>query len=87
MTDANTSHEIARLRKNNRGEELVIALSEYNNHRLLNARLWVRNDAEQSIPTKNGWTLPAAMIPSLREALARAEAEARQKGWLPTDSA
>jgi hypothetical protein len=82
MADAESSaREIARITKNTR-EEIVLALGTYKTYRLLHMRVWARGEAGEPIPTKSGFAVQAGLIPSLREALAQAEREARALGWL-----
>jgi hypothetical protein len=75
------AREIARIAKNTR-EEIVLALGAFKAHRLLHVRVWARNEAGDAIPTKSGFAVQAGLIPALREALAKAEREARALGWL-----
>jgi hypothetical protein len=74
---------IASLDKN-RAEQLRVALDEFRGHRLLDLRVTVELTTSSGIqtPTKKGVSVGVHMIPELRLALAEAEAQARERGWL-----
>jgi hypothetical protein len=81
MSDQAQDTIIASIPKNSR-EELRVTLGEFKGHRLCQLRAWALRDGAESIPTKNGFGIQAAVIPKLREALAEAETEARRRGWI-----
>lgn len=73
---------IAQIPKNKR-ETLQIDLSEYRGHQLLGLRLWIPNDEGDGLkPTSKGITIAVALLPAIRDALAKAEEEARRVGWM-----
>lgn len=75
---------IATLTKNAR-ESVRVALDEFRGHNLLDVRVVVPLTAHAATltPTGKGISVNVAMIPSLRAALADAEARAVTLGWLP----
>lgn len=75
--------EIARFPKN-RNETLRIALDEWQGHRLLNVRVLVplASHTDALTPTGKGVSINVALVPQLRQALADAETQAREMGWL-----
>ena len=75
---------IATLTKNAR-ESVRVALDEFRGHNLLDLRVVVPLAAHAATltPTGKGISVNVAMIPSLRAALADAEARAIVLGWLP----
>ena len=73
---------IASLQKNAR-EELRVDLTEYRGHRLLGLRIWAdKSDGSGKVATPKGVTVKVAMLPAIRAALADAERQARDAGWL-----
>ena len=72
--------EIANIDKNSR-ETLRVTLGTFKDYRLCHLRVWARGD-DAPIPTKSGFGLQANLIRPLRDALERAEHEARVLGWL-----
>jgi hypothetical protein len=79
---------VATLTKNAR-ESVRVALDEFRGHNLLDLRVVVPLAAHAAVmtPTAKGISVNVAMIPSLRAALADAEAQAVALGWLPEASA
>ncbi|WP_421935527.1 PC4/YdbC family ssDNA-binding protein [Phenylobacterium sp.] len=75
---------VATLAKNGR-ESVRVALDEFRGHHLLDVRVVVPLAAHAATmtPTGKGISVNVAMIPSLRVALADAEAQAVALGWLP----
>ncbi len=76
---------IARFVKNRR-EAVVVALSEYKGVRLIDLRVFAATD-EGDKPTPKGLALDVRRLPDLREAITRAEAEAKALGLIPTGEA
>ena len=86
MSEASTLPlTIARFTKNKR-EAVVVALSEYKGVRLIDLRVFAATD-EGDKPTPKGLALDVRRLPDLREAITRAEAEARALGMLRTEEA
>ena len=80
-----TEPRIIALLEKNRTERLRVALDEFRGHQLLDLRVTVELSASSGIqtPTKKGVSLSVQLLPELRRALADAEAQARDLGWLP----
>jgi hypothetical protein len=75
---------VAELRKNTR-ERLRVALDEWQGNHLLDLRITTQlaeTTPDVWSPTKKGVSDNVAMIPALREALADAEAKAREAGLI-----
>lgn len=69
--------------KKNALDEIRAELSEYRRHDLIAIRVYSNfGDGEEKKPTKKGLSCNVSLIPVLREALEKAEAEARQAGVL-----
>ena len=66
-------------------EEIRIALEEYRGHPYCSARKWWRGPEGTFLPGK-GLTIRAELLPWLRQALERAEAEALRLGLLDEES-
>ena len=75
---------VATLTKNAR-ESVRVALDEFRGHNLLDVRVMVpvASHTGAMAPTGKGISVNVAMLPSLRAALADAEAQAVALGWLP----
>jgi hypothetical protein len=75
---------VAELPKNRR-ETLRVALDRYGGMDLIDIRVCVELTAACHVqtPTKKGVSLNIAQLPALRQALADAEARARELGLLP----
>ena len=71
---------IARFTKNKR-ESVVVALSEYRGVNLIDLRVFAATD-EGDKPTQKGVALDVKRLPNLRDAIERAEAEAKRLGLL-----
>ncbi len=69
--------------KKNTLDEIRVELSEYRGHNLIAIRVYSDfGDGEEKKPTKKGLTCNVSLIPVLREALEKADAEARKAGVL-----
>jgi hypothetical protein len=68
----------------NKRESVRVALDTWQGHNLIDVRVVVplAEHAAQLTPTGKGVSLNVASLPQLREALADAEAKARELGWL-----
>jgi hypothetical protein len=71
---------IAEIEKNRR-ETLRVTLGTFKEHRLCQMRVWAGSNGE-AVPTKSGFAIQTHLIADLRAALDRAEAKARELGWL-----
>jgi len=71
---------IAAFPKNSR-EEMRVSLDTFKKHRLVHMRAWATREGAEAVPTRAGFGLRVGLIPTLREALAEAEAEAKRRGW------
>ena len=76
---------VGRLTKNRR-EAVVVALKEFEGVRLIDLRVYAATP-EGDKPTPKGLALDVRRLPALREALVRAESQARRLGLLPTQEA
>lgn len=66
-----------------RGSEVRVSLNVFEGRRLIDVRTFVANDESKALsPTKKGVALAVDRLGDLREALAKAEAEALRLGWL-----
>lgn len=74
---------IAVLQKN-RAERLRISLDEWQGHQLIDIRVTTQLSEGSDLwsPTKKGVSVNVSMLPALRQALADAEAKAREMGLL-----
>jgi len=70
----------------NKREAVVVALSECKGVRLIDLRVFAATD-EGDKPMSKGLALDVRRLPNLREALERAEAEAKALGLIPTGEA
>jgi hypothetical protein len=68
------SRPIATIRKNAR-EELRVSVDEFHGHHLLNLRVWFEAEDGQMRPGKQGLAVRVALLPELRAALAKVDAE------------
>lgn len=67
----------------NRAERLRVALDQWQSHDLLDIRVTTQiGESGAWSPTKKGVSVNVSLIPALREALAAAEAKARELGLL-----
>jgi hypothetical protein len=72
---------IATIPKNTR-EEVRVSLSVYRGHRLIDVRVYADGPDDERRATPKGVALKLDALPSLRQALADAEAEALRVGWI-----
>ena len=77
MTDA---HLIATITKNSR-EQIMISLTEFKGHDLIDVRVFA-NDGSEHVATRKGISIAVGRLPELIQALQGAEAEARRRGLL-----
>ncbi len=77
---------VAELRKNAR-ERIRVALDNWQGHDLLDIRVTAQLNEATDVwcPTKKGLSVNVALIPALREALAAAEDQARERGLIGGD--
>ena len=67
----------------NATEEIRIDLSHYKGHDLVGLRVWVEPDnGTTKIPTKKGITFRVDLLPTVIEALQKAQGEAKAAGLL-----
>lgn len=67
----------------NQTEKVVVSLSEFNGHHLIDIRVHTAFvQGEDARPTKKGVSLAIGRLPTLIEALQDAEAEALRRGLL-----
>ena len=78
-TDTQDDTVVADIPKNRR-EVLRVSLGEFKGHQLCHLRVWVSSGGP--LPTKNGFGIEPTLIRLLREALDRADEEAKRLGWL-----
>ena len=76
---------IARFTKNKR-EAVVVTLSEYKGVNLVDLRVFAATD-EGDKPTQKGVALDVKRLPDHRDAIERAEEEARRLGLIPIKGA
>ena len=72
---------VGRLTKNKR-EVVVIALKEFSGRKLADVRVFA-STREGDVPTSKGVSVDVQRLPALREAIVRAEDEARRLGLIP----
>jgi len=83
---ADNSTVIATIPKN-KTENVVVSLSEFNGHHLLDVRVFAAFvQGDEPKPTKKGISIAIGRLPALIDALRDAEAEARRRGLLTTTS-
>ena len=73
---------IAEWRRNDR-ETVRVSLGQFKDQPIVDVRVWWRNDAGELRPSRRGLTLSVRHLPTLARALADAEQNARELGWLP----
>lgn len=74
--------QIATVKKNTM-DEIRVELSEYKGFNLASIRVWTEhNDKDEMVPTKKGVSFKVSLLPEIREALEKAEAEAKAAGLL-----
>jgi hypothetical protein len=79
---------IAKFWKNRRRNESVhVSLSEYEQHVLINIRVWCTGTDGIDRPTPKGVAMAIRKLPELARTLVRAEAKARELGLLDDDGA
>jgi Transcriptional Coactivator p15 (PC4) len=75
--------EIAKFWKNRkRSEHVRVSLSEYDNHKLVNIRIWFTGPDGIDRPTYKGVSLVVKRLPELAAALNKALARAQELGLL-----
>jgi hypothetical protein len=77
--------EIARFWKNRRGEAIVVRLSTYEGHPLIDARTWF-TAADGSLKPGKGLACAVRHLPELAAALQKALVEARARGLLDEEA-
>lgn len=83
MTSAR--HFSVTLPKNTR-EDLQVALTEYEQHKCADIRIYA-GDGDEKVPTRKGICIRVEQLPALRGALQQAEAEAQRLGFLRKEAA
>jgi hypothetical protein len=63
--------EVARFRKNSQ-EDVVVSLTEYQGHQLIDVRVFVEADGSEARPTRKGLSLRPELLAPLLEALEKA---------------
>jgi len=71
---------VASIAKNSR-ESIRVSLDSYREHDYIDLRLYADNGVEQ-VPTRKGLTIRPDLLPTVIEALHKAEAAARKTGLL-----
>jgi hypothetical protein len=77
--------EVARFWKNRRGEAIVVRLSAYEGHDLVDLRTWF-TAADGALKPGKGLACSVRHLPELAAALNRALTEARARGLLGGDA-
>jgi hypothetical protein len=72
---------VCELPKNSR-EVYQFRLAEYKGHKLVDMRIFTREDGQDPLPTKKGLAVSPHLWPQFRQALAQVEATMIQEGWL-----
>lgn len=73
-----TEQRIATIKKNAL-EEIRISLTEFNGYKLLNIRVWFKNDHRGEFrPGKAGLALRVELLPEFQQAIEQAVAEAQR---------
>jgi hypothetical protein len=72
---------ICEVPKNSR-ETLRVRLGEYQGHKFVDLRVFVKEDGKEPVFTKKGIAVSPALWPQFRKALAQAEAAMIEQGWL-----
>ncbi len=86
MIKIDQEHRIADIEKNSR-ETVRVGLKRYNGHHLIDLRVFFQGSSGDLLPSGKGVSLNVERLAELRAALARAEAEAREMGWLTSEAA
>jgi hypothetical protein len=77
--------EIAKFWKNRRGEAIIVRLSEYEGHPLVDARAWF-TAADGTLKPGKGLACAVRHLPELAAALNKALVEARTLGLIDGDA-
>lgn len=77
---------IAKFWKNRRRNESVhVSLSEYEQHVLINVRVWCTGTDGIDRPSPKGIAMGIRKLPELARALVKAEGKAKELGLIPED--
>jgi Transcriptional Coactivator p15 (PC4) len=79
--------EVAKFFKNRRKEVIVVSLSTYEGHNLVDVRQHFHNDKGQMRPTSKGVAMVVLRLPDLAKAVNKAMAKAKELGLLADDEA
>jgi len=63
----NSFHEVGRMERNSRGDQIVVGISTYNGNEYLDARLHMVTESGDLVPTKKGISLPEEMVNEFRD--------------------
>ncbi len=63
-------------------EEIRASLTEFNNYRLVDLRIWTENKAGDPVPTKKGISVRVDLFPALRRAVERLSEALIERGEL-----
>jgi hypothetical protein len=74
--------EIAKFWKNRRHDAVIVSLSTYEGHNLVDVRTHSMNRAGQLVPTPKGLSIVVVRLPDLVAAVTKALAKARELGLL-----
>jgi hypothetical protein len=73
--------QICELHKNTR-EAIWFRLGEFNGHKFIDMRVFVKEDGKDPAPTKKGLAISPQLWPQFRSALEHVEAAMIEEGWL-----
>jgi hypothetical protein len=79
--------EVAKFFKNRRKEVIVVSLSTFEGHNLVDVRQHFHNDKGQMRPTSKGVAMVVLRLPDLAKAVNKAMAVAKELGLLNGDEA
>ena len=63
----------------NKTEDIKLSLTEYQGHKLIDFRVYFKNNEGESKPTKKGITLNVKFFPELKQAIMEAEKILKEK--------
>lgn len=79
--------EIAKFWKNRRGEAVIVSLSTYEGHNLVDLRTHGTDRTGRLVPTTKGLAIVVLRLPDLAAAVIKALAKARELGLVDAEDA